>query len=91
MTAYLNDGTKDLDIESSPYFASCLFQYQDSMVPSTLRLTYNPLDNHLLKLQMDNRVCFQTRKVKIMGSSHLGWNKCYQRCTKESFEILKEV
>ncbi|CAD6638051.1 BAH_G0035130.mRNA.1.CDS.1 [Saccharomyces cerevisiae] len=90
VTAYLNDGTKDLDIESSPYFASCLFQYQDSMVPSTLRLTYNPLDNHLLKLQMDNRVCFQTRKVKFMGSSpfRIG-TSAINDASKESFEILK--
>ena len=71
VTAYLNDGSKNFDFKSSPYFASCLFQYQDSMVPSTLRLTYNALDNHLLKLQMDNRVCFQTRKVKFMENSPL--------------------
>ncbi|QHS74822.1 Emp46p [Saccharomyces paradoxus] len=89
VTAYLNDGSKNLDIKSSPYFASCLFQYQDSMVPSTLRLTYDPLDNHLLKLQMDNRVCFQTRKVKFVGSSFKIGTSAINDASKESFEILK--
>ncbi|EHN01253.1 Emp46p [Saccharomyces cerevisiae x Saccharomyces kudriavzevii VIN7] len=90
VTAYLNDGSISLDVKSSPYFASCLFQYQDSMVPSTLRLTYDPLNNHLLKLQMDNRVCFQTRKIKFMQRNpfRIGVS-AINDASKESFEILK--
>lgn len=90
VTAYLNDGATNFDAKSASHFASCLFQYQDSMVPSTLRLTYDPQDDHLLKLQMDNRVCFQTRKIKFMDNTpfRIGASAAND-ASKESFEILK--
>ncbi|KOG97791.1 Emp46p [Saccharomyces eubayanus] len=89
VTAYLNDGATDFDAKSASHFASCLFQYQDSMVPSTLRLTYDPQSDHLLKLQMDNRVCFQTRKIKFMDKTpfRIGVS-AVNDASKESFEIL---
>lgn len=54
-----------LDSVDQMAFTQCLLNYQESAVPITLRLSYNPSDNHLLKLQVDNKVCFQTRKIKF--------------------------
>ncbi|KAL6939485.1 hypothetical protein ACO0RG_003326 [Hanseniaspora osmophila] len=77
-------------------FGSCLLGgYQDSSVPITARLTYdNSGDTNFIKLQIDNRVCFQTRQIslakglnkknlKIGASAQNGQNN------EESFEILK--
>lgn len=87
---HLNDGTDQLskvDIYDKT-FASCLMGYQDSSVPTTARLTYDRKDN-LLKLQVDNRVCFQTRKVKLpRGNYNIGVT-ADNADNVESFEILK--
>ncbi|KAH3903245.1 related to Protein EMP47 [Saccharomycodes ludwigii] len=67
--AILNDGTKtfkDVNQFHESDFASCLLSYQDSSVPITLRLTYdNKDDNSFLKVQVDNKLCFQTRQVSL--------------------------
>lgn len=65
--AHLNDGSNPLSNGKiyDKSFASCLMGYQDSSVPLTLRLSYDMDSNNLLKLQVDNRVCFQTRKIKL--------------------------
>lgn len=90
MRAQLNDGetyTKQ-DIYDRT-FASCLMGYQESSVPSTLRLTYDRSDNNLLKLQIDNKVCFQTRKIQFpVGDYRIGVTADNAN-TPESFEILK--
>lgn len=70
-------------------FASCLLGYQDSSVPSTIRLTYDRNDNHFLKLQVDNRVCFQTRKVQFPQGEYRIGVTAENSNTLESFEILK--
>ncbi|CAI4038672.1 hypothetical protein SMKI_06G0170 [Saccharomyces mikatae IFO 1815] len=90
----LNDGQKPVDkaklYEQS--FASCLMGYQDSSVPSTIRVTYDMEDNNLLKVQVDNRVCFQTRKVRFpTGSYRIGVTAQNGAISNnaESFEIFK--
>lgn len=76
-------------------FTQCLLDYQDSAVPITLRLSYNPSDNHLLKLQIDNRVCFQTRKIKLWDTLRDDQRKvkfgvtANNADTVENFEILR--
>ena len=73
-------------------FASCLMGYQDSSVPSTIRVTYDMEDNNLLKVQVDNRVCFQTRKVRFpTGSYRIGVTAQNGAISNnaESFEIFK--
>lgn len=70
-------------------FASCLMGYQDSSVPSTIRLTYDRNDNHFLKLQIDNRVCFQTRKVQFPQGEYQIGVTAENANNLESFEILK--
>lgn len=89
--AVLNDGSAPLKREQvyEQTFAYCLMGYQDSSVPTSARLTYDKNDNHLLKLQIDNKVCFQTRKVKLPpGSYKLGYSAS-NADNNESFEILK--
>lgn len=92
--AQLNDNSQSLKQDSSLYdktFASCLMGYQDSSVPLTLRLTYDSTDNNLLKLQVDNRICFQTRKIKLLNpeeSLQIGVTSDNMN-TPESFEILR--
>ncbi|CAI4060826.1 hypothetical protein SKDZ_06G0170 [Saccharomyces kudriavzevii ZP591] len=71
----LNDGQKPVEkvniYEES--FASCLMGYQDSSVPSTIRVTYDMDDNNLLKVQVDNKICFQTRKIHFpTGTYRIG-------------------
>lgn len=90
--AQLNDNSQSFKQDSTIYdktFASCLMGYQDSSVPLTLRLTYDSNDNNLLKLQVDNRICFQTRKIKL-EPKHLQIGVTGDNVnTNESFEILR--
>ncbi|CAI4441715.1 BDN_1c_G0016510.mRNA.1.CDS.1 [Saccharomyces cerevisiae] len=90
----LNDGQKPVD-KTKIYdqsFASCLMGYQDSSVPSTIRVTYDLEDDNLLKVQVDNKVCFQTRKVRFpSGSYRIGVTAQNGAVNNnaESFEIFK--
>ncbi|EDO18834.1 hypothetical protein Kpol_1023p3 [Vanderwaltozyma polyspora DSM 70294] len=89
--AILNDGSKPVpkaDLYDKT-FAYCLMGYQDSSVPSTLRLTYDRNDNNLLKLQVDNRVCFQTRKVQIPKGNYRIGVTADNGNTPEHFELFK--
>ncbi|CDF91907.1 ZYBA0S15-01310g1_1 [Zygosaccharomyces bailii CLIB 213] len=70
-------------------FASCLMGYQESSVPSTARLTYDRESDNLLKLQIDNTVCFQTRKAQIPQGDYKIGVTADNANTPESFEILK--
>lgn len=65
--AILNDGKQKLSVGNihSKAFAHCLLGYQDSSIPITLRLSYSHERNNMLKLQIDNKVCFQTTKIKL--------------------------
>ncbi|KAK5962008.1 uncharacterized protein PWA37_000038 [Arxiozyma heterogenica] len=64
--ALLSDMTKSIDLAvvDQHFFAQCLVGYQDVSVPTTLRLSYNN-ENKLLKLQINNKICFQTQKIKL--------------------------
>lgn len=91
----LNDGSEKLTKEAiyEKTFASCLMGYQDASVPLTARLTYDINDN-LLKLQIDNKVCFQTRKIKLpvgmdAGNGYSIGASAENDKTSESFEILQ--
>lgn len=97
----LNDGSIKLDQQTiyDKSFASCLMGYQDSSVPITLRLSYSEnlesSNNYFLKLQIDNRVCFQTNKIKLPldsysnnGQFNIGVTADNAN-TDESFEVLQ--
>lgn len=90
ISARFGDGSSSLKKQDvyDRSFASCLMGYQESSVPSTARLTYNNEDN-LLKLQIDNRVCFQTKKAQFpQGDYKIGVTADNAK-TAESFEIMK--
>lgn len=89
--AQLNDKitafTPEIVHENS--FGSCLLAYQDSAVPTTARLTYDKDNKSMLKLQIDNRVCFQTFKVKLPQGLYRFGVTAVNDNNAESFEILK--
>lgn len=94
--AQLNDGSKNLlDSNEKIYdksFASCLMGYQDSTVPLTLRVSYDSDSNNMLKLQVDNKVCFQTRKIKLSNILQKGLKigvSADNSDSIEAFEILQ--
>jgi mannose-binding lectin 1 len=64
--AFLDDDTVDLsELGENKYdaaFGSCLLNYQDSQVPTTLRISYY---NGYLVIQANNRICVKTNKVKL--------------------------
>lgn len=87
----LNDGSQVFSKNTiyDQSFASCLMGYQDSSVPTTARLTYDKDDNNLLKLQIDNKVCFQTRNIKFPTGEYRIGASAENVNNNESFEILK--
>lgn len=66
----LNDMSKSIDLADIDQnsFAQCLLGYQGESVPTTLRLSYNN-ENKLLKLQINNKICFQTQRVKLWDNN----------------------
>lgn len=95
LRSQLNDGSQTFnkDTMNTNSFGSCLMAYQETSVPSTLRITYDINDNNLLKVQIDNQICFQTRKIKLMDSQSkkftIGVTADNGADNTESFEILK--
>lgn len=95
----LNDNSKDIDISNIDQYTlgQCLMEYQDASVPATLRLSYS--NDHILKLQVDNKICFQTQRVKLWDHQSLNRdmvkigvtanNIDHSKPNKESFEILQ--
>lgn len=86
----LNDGSKTITKDNvySNAFASCLMGYQESTIPFTMRLTYSARESNLLKLQVDNKVCFQTRNVKFDDGDYQIGVSADNGDTDESFELL---
>ncbi|GAV54772.1 hypothetical protein ZYGR_0AS00950 [Zygosaccharomyces rouxii] len=91
VSAQFSDGSAALKKQEiyDKSFASCLMWYQQSTVPSTARLTYSRDDDNLLKLQIDNRVCFQTKKAQFPQGDYKIGATAENAQTTESFEILK--
>lgn len=88
--AIFNDGSMSLSGKSlyDHTFGSCLVSYQSSSVPLTAQLSYDS-SNNLLKLQIDNKVCFQTKKVKFPKQEYRIGVSAQNSETPESFELLK--
>ncbi|KAL3229834.1 Protein EMP47 [Nakaseomyces bracarensis] len=86
----LNDGSMTITQENvyNSAFSSCLMAYQESTIPFTLRLTYSARQNNLLKLQIDNKVCFQTRNIQLQDGDYRIGVSADNGKTDESFELL---
>lgn len=90
LTARLSDGSKPLtreDVHEST-FGSCIVPYQDSDVPTTVRLSYDSART-LLKVQIDHNVCLQTRQVQLPQGNYQIGITADNSVTPEVFELLK--
>lgn len=93
----MNDGSKKYSSMDDFYkqsIGSCLVNYyEDSSIPITIRLNYDA-SQHLLSVQVDNKICLQTRSVNLNAFDD---NKIFKLATTSSgltksnskFEILK--
>ncbi|CEP64968.1 uncharacterized protein LALA0_S15e01442g [Lachancea lanzarotensis] len=91
LRAHLSDASKKFTGTNiyDETFGSCLLGYQDSTVPLTIRLTYSSGDFPLLKVQVDNRVCFQTKKVQLPAQNYKLGVTADNADNAESFELLQ--
>lgn len=87
----LNDGTQQFTSANiyDKTFGSCLLAYQDSTVPLTVRLTYDSANEHFFKVQVDNRVCFQTKKIHFPAENYKFGITATNADNEESFELLQ--
>lgn len=93
----MNDGSKKYSSMDDFYkqsIGSCLVNYyEDSSIPITVRLNYDA-SQHLLNVQVDNKICLQTRSVNLNAFDD---GKTFKIATTSSgltksnskFEILK--
>lgn len=93
----MNDGASKYSTMNDLYqnsIGSCLINYyEDSSIPITIRLNYDA-SQHLLSVQVDNKICLQTRSVNLNSFDN---GKIYKIATTSSgltksnskFEVLK--
>lgn len=84
--AFLSDGSVDLTKPTryDEAFGSCIIPYQDSQVPNTLRISYY---DGFLVVQVNNRVCVKTSRVKLPSGYKLGL-MAQSGPKHEQFEVL---
>ncbi|KAH3670693.1 hypothetical protein OGAPHI_001208 [Ogataea philodendri] len=61
LRVYLNDGSKKIDI-SNDYLGAYTHSFQDSQVPSTLKVAY---EKNWLKITCDNKLLFETTAINL--------------------------
>lgn len=84
---YNNDGLQNIIHDASHALGTCKFQYLDSDVPFTLRISYDA--NSWFKIQMDNNLCFRTNQISIpFQELKLGITSKINQQSNEKFEIL---
>lgn len=93
----MNDGNSQYNSMQDLYdrsIGSCLINYyEDSSIPITIRLNYDA-PNHLLSVQVDNKICFQTRSVTLAPfatdqSYKIGITSSGLDQSNSKFELLK--
>lgn len=88
--AFFNDGTIDYSKFSSKElyeqaFASCLISYQDSQVPTTLRIGHY---DGTSVIQVNNRLCMKSKKIKLPQNYKVGLSAVTGE-DYEQFELLR--
>ncbi|MCP8719819.1 MAG: hypothetical protein M5F18_11090, partial [Asgard group archaeon] len=84
---YNNDGSQEISTDLNHALGQCKFQYLESNVPFTLRLSYD--ENKWFKIQVDNNLCFKTDQVKIPFNDILfGITSDVSPQSQEQYEIL---
>lgn len=89
MKIFANDGTKKLGNSIAESVGQCVFNYLDSLVPFTIRISYSKVRNWF-KVQVNNNLCFQTDQLSIPHENFkVGITGSLDKNSKETFEILK--
>lgn len=88
---FAGDGTKEIPNQIDNTLGTCSFNYLDSMVPFTLRISYSA-KNKLFKVQIDNNLCFKTDAIsfnKLAQDFDFGVTGSVDGKSQEYWEILK--
>lgn len=86
-----NDGTKTLKNSIEQSIGDCTFNYLDSLVPFTVRVSYSKL-RKWFKVQIDNNLCFKTDKIILpddLNDFMFGITGNISPSSQEVYEILK--
>ncbi|KAH3665216.1 hypothetical protein OGATHE_004031 [Ogataea polymorpha] len=86
---YVNDGSRKIDL-AQDYLGAYTYSFQDSQVPSTLKLGY---ENRKLKITCDNKLLFETDAINLdpyLKNMRVGITAASSKDVKkaEQFEIL---
>ncbi|KAG7799519.1 hypothetical protein KL944_004117 [Ogataea haglerorum] len=86
---YVNDGSRKINL-AQDYLGAYTYSFQDSQVPSTLKLGY---ENRKLKITCDNKLLFETDSINLdpyLKNMRVGISAASLRDVKkaEQFEIL---
>lgn len=91
MKIFSNDGSKQVRNSIVDSIGECRFDYLDSQVPFTIRISYS-LARNWFKVQWDNYLCFKTDKVKIppsIDNFNFGVTGMLNPSSSEFFEVLR--
>ena len=86
-----NDGTKTLQNTIEQSIGECAFNYLDSLVPFTVRVSYSKL-RRWFKVQIDNNLCFKTDQIILpddLNDFMFGITGNISPSSQEAYEILK--
>ncbi|EMG50099.1 EMP47 Protein EMP47 [Candida maltosa Xu316] len=87
LKVFNNDGSQVLSDKLAQALGACKFQYLESDVPFTLRVSYD--EDKWFKIQMDNNLCFKTDQVRIpFENLKLGVTANVNQKSSEKFEVL---
>lgn len=88
---FSGDGTRHIPNQLDNTLGTCLFNYLDSMVPFTLRISYSA-KHKWFKVQIDNNLCFKTDAISFKNLEQdfdFGVTGSVDGNSKEYWEILK--
>jgi mannose-binding lectin 1 len=86
-----SDGSNVLPNSVEKSIGDCGFNYLDSQVPFTLRISYSK-EKNWLKVQIDNNVCFKTDKITLpedISDFKFGITTKSNPSSSEEFELFK--
>lgn len=86
-----NDGSKRVDNKLEKSVGSCAFNFLDSLIPFTMRVSYSE-PKKWFKVQIDNELCFKTDQIVFpndISNFVLGITGSVDKSSKEIFEILR--
>lgn len=94
LRGYANDNSKRFDSDDGEFykqeFGKCIIGYQDSQVPSTVRISYDQY-KYQLRVSIDNKICFESNQFKIPENENdliLGMSG-KSVAKQEAYEIFK--